>query len=477
MKNEEMITAPERPRWLRAPRSRRARAGVAAGVTGSLVLGGVLVFTSGDGADQVPPASGPVGRAVGAVGAGAPVALADLTALTGDYARYLRGRPDDARSWAVLGAGYVEQGRLTGRPLYYPKAQKALTTSLKVLPERNAQAYDGMAALALARRDYPAARRWAARAVRESPRRWVSYPALIEAYEGLGDHKAVVRTLDRLLALHTGTPVPATASQVYRDRGRREDAEAAVADAAAGASTAPVEAALSARLGQLMWERGEPGDALRYYEAALRAGPDRQEARAGKARALASLDRTAEAVRAYRAALEHRPEPEYALELGELYESLGRRAEAGAQYGTLRRLVHEAAGAGVNEALVLGLFEADHGDPEKAVRRLRAEWERQPGVAVADALGWALHRAGRDEEAREFAVRATDKEKGGGVRSALYAFHRGEIERALGREGAARRHLAEALRINPRFSPLLAPRAEESLKALGELSSEPPPED
>lgn len=448
---------------------------VGGGIAGALLIGGVLVFAVEESAD-VPPASGPVGRAARGVGGGVPVALPDLAALTGDYARYLRGRPEDGRSWAVLGAAYVEQGRLTGRPSYYPKAEKALKTSLKVLPERNAQAHDGLAALALARRDYPAARRWAEKAVRESPKRWVSYPALIEAYEGLGDHKRVRGTLDKLLALHSGPPVLARASQVYRDRDRREDAEAAIADATAGASTAAAEAAYSCQLGRLAWERGDPRAALRYYDAALRADPDRQAALAGKGGALAALGRTKEALRAYRTAVRRQPEPGYALELGEVYESLGRHGEARVQYEALRERVREAAAAGVDEALVRGRFEADHGNADTAVRLLRAEWVRQPGIAVADALGWALHRAGKAEEALEFAVRATDKEEGGGVRSALHAYHRGEIERALGREGAARRHLAEALRLNPHFSPLLAPRAEKALKALGEPSLEPPPE-
>ncbi|WP_373304404.1 tetratricopeptide repeat protein, partial [Streptomyces anandii] len=112
-----------------------------------------------------------------------------------------------------------------------------------------------------------------------------------------------------------------------------------------------------------------------------------------------------------------------------------------------------------------------------AVRRLRAEWRRQPGIPVADALGWALHRAGQDEEALKFATAAMDSTKGGGVRDALYAFHRGVIEQGLDRTGAARRHLEEALRTNPYFSPLWAPQAQAALDALGEPSVEDVPGD
>ena len=65
-----------------------------------------------------------------------------------------------------------------------------------------------------------------------------------------------------------------------------------------------------------------------------------------------------------------------------------------------------------------------------------------------------------------------DKEHGGEVRSALYVYHRGQIERELGRSGPARRHLAEALRINPNFSPLSASAGREALAALGEPPAE-----
>ncbi len=295
----------------------------------------------------------------------------------------------------------------------------------------------------------------------QAPKRWTSYPALLDAYTGLGDHKAVRRTLERLQGLRSGTAAPAVmarAAGVYRDRGWREDAQAALADAAARAATPAEEAEWQYRAGELAWERGEPADALRHFEAALRLDPGLSSARAGEGRALAALGRTREALSAYRAALAKQPSPQYALELGELYDSLGRSAEARAQYAVLRARVAKEQAGGVDGELLLGRFEADHGDAGSAVRRLRAEWARQPGLEVADALGWAMHRAGRSEEALAWAKRATDKEHGAEVRSALYVYHRGMIERELGLAGPARRHLEEALRINPYFSPVGARR-------------------
>lgn len=50
------------------------------------------------------------------------------------------------------------------------------------------------------------------------------------------------------------------------------------------------------------------------------------------------------------------------------------------------------------------------------------------------------------------------------------------IEKELGRYGPARRHLGEALTINPYFSPLRVPEAKRALAELGEPPVEGPPD-
>ncbi len=355
---------------------------------------------------------------------GVPAALPDLEALVRDRERRVRERPRDARAWAELGAARVEQGRRLADPRYWPRAEKALRTSLDVRKD-NAPALRAMAVLANARRDHAGARTWGEAARKLEPERWTTYPPLIEASAGLGDDEETGRLLEKLTALREGPAVMARAAAVYRDRGWREDAAAKLADAASAAGEPAERAAYLERAGQLAWERGDREDALRHFQEAVRVDPDQRAAQAGQGRVLAALGRTTEALSAYRMALAKHPRPEYALELGELYESLGLKPAAEVQYALLRERVRLASAHGGDEELVLGRFEADHGDPAAAVRRLRAEWERQPSTEVADALGWALHRAGEHEEALPFAVRATEGTKGGGVRSALFAYHRG----------------------------------------------------
>jgi tetratricopeptide (TPR) repeat protein len=472
--NQEEVreaSAAGREPWYRRP-GRRVLVGA---VAGCAVLGGVLTLVTCEPSGTRTAAPAPGAQALAAVNAGLPAALPDLAALIDEREARVRAHPKDAESWAVLGAAYVEQGRRTADAGYYPKAEEALRTSLKTRPKGNVKALDAMASLANARRDYKAARHWGQAALKANRKRWTTYPQLIDAYTGLGDYKAAKRTLDRLQRLRSGPAVLARAAGVYRDRGWRENAAAALSDAAAGAQAPAERAAYLERSGQLAWESGDFEVALRHFQEAVRLDPDQRAALAGQGRTLASLGRTTEALNAYRIALAKQPCPRYALELGELYESLGLEQAARVQYDELRARVRDAAEGGADEELVLGRFEADHGDPRAAVQRLRAEWRRQPGIDVADALGWALHRAGQHKEALKFAEVATDRVHGGGVRSALYVYHRGMVERELRRTGPARRHLQEALRINPGFSPTRVPSAKAALAELGEPPLTPVP--
>ncbi|MEU6946318.1 tetratricopeptide repeat protein [Streptomyces sp. NPDC046316] len=449
-----------------------SRAVLAAGV-GAVLAATALLYAPdlapGLFGDGKPAAPGPAERAVLAANAGAQASLTDLGALIGDREKWLKKHPEDEASWAVLGAAYTERGTRLGDATYYPRAERALKRSLEVRPAArgNLDAQLALGALANARGDWRTARTWGEAVREKSPKRWPVYPVLIDAYNGLGDYKAAQQALASLEKLHSGAAVSTRVAQGYRNRGWREDAAAAANDAVARAETGAEKAAAYARLGDLAWERGEPQEAVTQYGSALRLVRDHGPSLAGRARALAALDRTDEAMLDYQAALARLPRPEYVLEAGELYESLGLDGEAHAQYELLRTR------SWVGGEVVLGLFEADHGDPAAAVRLLKAEWARgHRSVQMADALGWALFRAGEPREALDYAKRATDE----GLRSALFSYHRGEIERAVKEDGPARRHLAEALRINPDFSPLLAPKARQSVRELGDPPDELPEE-
>ncbi|MFD0262612.1 tetratricopeptide repeat protein [Kitasatospora indigofera] len=408
------------------------------------------------------PAPGADRRDAGTATAGTPDGDALGRSIAADQ-RHLRETPQDAGGWARLGAEYVEQARLTADPSYYPKADEALARSLALRPADNVDALTALGALANARHLFAEARDFADRAIGLAPLHWQAYAVLADARTQLGDDAGATEAVQDLLDRHPGTASFTRAAYELEQHGRADEARQALQQALDSAYDPADRAFCRYQIAELDQDSGRPGPALAGYREALADDASFTPALAGRARAEAALGDPDAAVRDYTAAVARVPLPQYLLELGELQESLGHRTAAEEQYRLLTAEQQLAAANGVLDDLTLGRFQADHGDPAQAVALLRGEWERRRSVLVADALAWALHRQGKDEEALPLAVQARRH----GWRNALFAYHQGEIERALGRQDAAREHLAEALRLDPHFSPLHAPQARSALAALG----------
>ena len=95
------------------------------------------------------------------------------------------------------------------------------------------------------------------------------------------------------------------------------------------------------------------------------------------------------------------------------------------------------------------LYLLDHGrEVPTVLANVRRELETRHDIYGYDLLAWALHRSGRDAEAREPMSRALAL----GTRDAMLYFHAGMIDRATGDTASARIRLAAC----PRDQPLVA---------------------
>ena len=108
------------------------------------------------------------------------------------------------------------------------------------------------------------------------------------------------------------------------------------------------------------------------------------------------------------------------------------------------------------------LFEADHGSPTKALEYARAGWKTRPFLEMADAYGYPEY-ANKNYRA---ALGWSDRALATGWTNALFYFHRGMIERALGHRAEAVAELTKALTLNPHFNPLQVPQGRAALQAL-----------
>jgi tetratricopeptide (TPR) repeat protein len=422
-----------------------AAAGLAAG----------LIATTGDNVQANPARPEPAVRAT-----------ADRNTLSGAISlaqTRLRALPKDHLTWAQLGSAYVQQARVSGDPSFYPKAGEALKRSLLLKPERNVPAMLGMGALANARHEFAQAREWGRKATAADPYQAGGYGVLADALTQLGDDTGADAAVQKMLDLQPGLASFTRASYAFEQRGRTTQARDSMTRALDEAS-APADVAFCRYyLGELEFNSGRPEAALAQYQFGLAVSADSNQLLAGRAKAEAALGRTAAAVQDYATVVARLPLPEYVLEYAQLLGSLGRTEETKAQYALLTSIQQLFTANGVVDDLTSAVVEADTGSAAEAVRHARAEWGRRHSVLVADALGWALHRAGQDREALTYAVEADRL----GWRNATFAYHRGMIELALGQRDAARAHLSAALGINPHFDRVQAPKAAAALRSLG----------
>ncbi|MBI0383245.1 tetratricopeptide repeat protein, partial [Streptomyces albiflaviniger] len=362
---------------------------------------------------------------------------------------HLRAEPKDAESWAGLGSAYVEQARTSGDPTRYPQADKAFARSLSLEPRDNDVALAGRASLAAARHDFRGALRDADKALKVNSYSQGALAVRVDALVELGRYKDAYTAAEKADSLRPGIPVFTRLAYVHELRGDPAGARRVLLRAQDSATSPSDIAYVSTALGQLAWNQGEYEAARRAYGTALRAVPDYLPALEGRGRTSVADGRQKAGIRDLEAVVRRYPLPAELAALGEAYEARGDRSKARGQYSVVDTWIALARANGVATDLDSALVAADHGDAKEALKAARAEWLRRHTVHTADALAWALHRNGKDEEALKYAKHAAEP----GYRNAAFLYHRGVIEKSLGDAGPARRHLKAALDLNPGFSP------------------------
>ncbi|MGW1957386.1 tetratricopeptide repeat protein [Streptomyces sp. NPDC001920] len=389
------------------------------------------------------------------------LATADLDTGITSLQAHLRDQPKDFTGWATLGLGYVEQARTKGDPSRYPQAERAFERSLDLKPG-NDQALAGRAALAAARHDFEDALNHADQALKQNPYSERALCTRVDALVELGRYADAAEAADTADERRPGIPVFTRYAYVRELRGDVDTARRVLEQALSSAASPGDIAYVATQLGQLAWNQGDHERALTHYARALAADDDYVPALEGRARAQAANGDRAAAIEGLKDVVSRSPLPGPLVELGELYEATGDKAKADDQYALVDAWTALARANGVNADLDTALAAADHGDRAAALRAARAEWNRRHTVHTADALAWALHVNGKDEEALGYARKATAT----GYRNAAFRYHRGIIERANGNTEQAREHLRAALKLNPGFSAPGAREARTALKAL-----------
>lgn len=393
-----------------------------------------------------------------------PSAPAQPITLDSEMARLqarLKDNPNDANSYALLGTLMLQKVRENADAGLYAQAEAAFNEAIERDPHQQ-DALIGMGSLALSRHEFAQAVKWGGQAIAANPYRAQAYGVLGDAQVELGRYDEAVKTIQKMVDTR---PDIASYSRVSYLRELHGDVPGAI-DAmrrAVNAGAPGAEGTLWAevQLGLLHLNKGDLPTAEALFSNVLAQQANYAPAQAAIAKVRAAQGRNDEAIALYQTVVSRLPMPQYAIELGELFDNLGRPADAKAQYDLVRAIQQLNANAQMNTDLEMALFEADHGNPVKAVALARTAYRQRPGIHGADVLAWALYRNGHYGEARALMKEALKLD----TRDALLHYHAGMIALEFDAD-EARQHLQTALAINPHFSIRHAPIAVKTLMAL-----------
>jgi tetratricopeptide (TPR) repeat protein len=409
-----------------------------------------------------PASAAPQSIAVPSLGPVATASLPPTQALIESLTARVQADLDDPAAQRDLGLALLQRVRETADPSLYAPAETALQHALRLSPD-DVLALVGLGGLQLGRHAFALALESGQTAVEAFPDYAPAHGVLVDALVELGRYPEATTEVKRMVKLSADLPSLARLSYVRELHGDLPGALEAMRQAADSPGLAPENTAyVTALLGNLLVANGDPDAAKAAYEKALDLVPIHAPSIAGLGRLAVGRGDLAEAARQFERAAAILPLPEYVIALGEARAAAGDDAAAQRSFDLARAEIALFQAAGVTVDLELALFEADHGDPVRALELAEAAATRTPTVRAADAVAWALHRLGRDRDA---GTRADDALRLGS-RDPLLRYHAGAIAAALGDAKTARHDLELALATDPGFS---ATGAAEARRILADL--------
>jgi tetratricopeptide (TPR) repeat protein len=314
--------------------------------------------------------------------------------------------PDDGAAWQALAVHYTAVASGSGDRAKVERAEHAVAEANRLRPGE-LTTYRVTAALQLTLHQFADAHATGLAARAAHPDSPDTLNILVDSSIELGRYADAELYLEILVDRRPDAAALARVSYLREIHGDTAGARLAMQQAETAASgNADEGATIAVLVGDLALADGDATTALAAFDRAERLSPGRTLTLLGRARAFVALDRDGEALALLTEAAPRIPEPAIWTLLGDVQSAAGLEAEAAETYAHARSLIERHGASGEDNALEAALFEADHGDPLAAVTFAQRAYDIRPTVFTADALGWALVRAGRPAEAAPFMAEA-----------------------------------------------------------------------
>jgi tetratricopeptide (TPR) repeat protein len=405
-----------------------ALAGVA--VLAGLAVGRFLTARAGPEVAEVPAA----------------VSLVETIAILEDQVSV---EPGDAGARQRLGIAYLQRAAEVGDPTLYAAAERVLGEAKKLAPG-DARTVTALGVLALALHAFDEALRLGLAAHADESFSADPLAVVVDAEVELGDYRSAANHLQQMLDLRPGLAALSRTSYLRELHGDLEGAIEAMEQARLAGSGSVFDVALVTALsGNLMLSKGDVVGAESAFAEAAQLAPDLSLAEVGRARVELARGNLDAATEGLADSVERFPAPEAVILLAETLAVQGRQAEADTQLELVRTITRLQQDSGQVVDLEMARFEADHGDPVRALSLAREVYRIRPTIHAADVLGWAIFRSGRPRAA----LPRTEESLRLGSLDPVLRYHAAAVFFANGREERAADELEVALTHRFALSP------------------------
>jgi len=378
------------------------------------------------------------------------------------YQGWVARDPSSISNRTLLAGAYIQKTRETTDFGYLDRASKILDGVLSDKPEYEALRLRNIVELTL--HHFSKAAEYARAMTTRWPGDVQSWGTLGDALLEMGQYDGARDAFAKMLELKPGL-MSFNRMGFYRFvTGDPERGIALLKDAVNAAAKYPENKAWClVELGSMYFKTGRWTEAEAAYSDAIATFPASHTAYAGLGSVAAAEGRLPEAIEKYKRAQSITPMVQYAGALYDLYQAMGKKAEA-RQQADMVDLVAKLEGVANQKAnRTLALIYANQDRNLAASLELaQSDFEVRQDIYTYDVLAWALYKNQCYEEAR----RASEAALKLGAPEALLFYHAGMIANATGDTEGARKYLKKALGLNAGFDFRQTAIARETLEKL-----------
>ena len=365
--------------------------------------------------------------------------------------------PGDFVAQNQLASRYLDLLRSTGDDSYLAKARRAAEASVAAgVPELNNAGLAVLGRVQIASHQFAAARDTAKKLRAIAPSKTFSFGILGDALFELGDYPEATDAYQKFAqADESKVDIEIRLARLALVRGELDAARNHFQGALqAVKNLSPPNDGLiawaSVQLGQLDFSRGDWPNAEKQYQSALRAVPDYWSALDHMAELRGAQQKYPEAIELYKNVISRVPRPELCQALGDLYQFMGKPADAKPWHERAAASYLKAAerGDSIYDHHLAGFYSDSVEKPDEAIKWARKDLENRHSIYAHEAMAWALYRSGQFTEAGAEMKKALEL----GTKDAHLLFHASMIATANGDLAGGKDFLHRAAEVNPHYN-------------------------